>query len=141
MIMPNPFETDWTAYVRTRSGRLINTDITTISNNIADATAEASSRFGSNNVTLYPKGYVQRATSSVSDVGSVVGDSAGGFGGVILFLFCVAFWPITLAVLLIILIKAVWGRPWHTAIPTVIVSELPWCIKGPLRRRFKWLND
>jgi hypothetical protein len=140
--MPNPFETDWTAYVRTKSGRLINTDITTISNNIGDATLEASSRFGSNDVTLYPKGYVQRATSSLSDVGDVVGGAASNeFGGAILFLLCVAFWPITLAILLIILIKAVWGRPWHTAIPTVIVSELPWCIKRPLRRRFKWLND
>lgn len=140
--MPNPLQTDWTAFVRTKTGRLISTDVTTISNSIADATAEVSSRFASNDVTLYPKGYrvTDVVKNSVASTVSVSGDVAAG-GYLLIGIVAFIFWPITLTILAILVIKFLWGRPYHTAIPALIVSELPWCIKRPLRRRFKWLND
>ena len=140
--MPNPFQTDWTAFVRTKSGRLISTDVTTISNSVVDATAEVSSRFSASDVTLYPKGYrvAETVKSGVASTVAASGDVAAG-GYLLIGIVAFIFWPITLTILAIWLIKFLWGRPYHTAIPAIIVSELPWCIKRPLRRRFKWLND
>ena len=130
----------WIGWVRTKSNRIESAEFTTLNDCLSDATSEVTSRTGAQSVTLYkapgsaPSGLVSVAS------GAGTAFTSSDFGWLIIGGIAIVFWPITVTVLTIWLIKYLWGRPFHTVIPAVIVSYLPWSIKRPLRRRYKWLN-